>query len=258
MHTNKISPNLYRGNVQFWNNNSRKDIQQSTLSFVSYFKFHEYTIRVRRNRWEQFPRESFAFLVCICVCARARGVLCVCVCVAAISASAVRCRICFTRCHMRRRQGREAGRGGLRYRLSLFLTPPRQNGRVLASPPAESLLLRPLRRFSHQVDQGRLRDREIPHERMRRRWDKRRENGRWNRSRVASRVPYFAVSSAHAVLRVAVIHAFHFLPLARSVPRVLVTHASPRRSPGISCGAGDRRWFSCYEEQQRAVAQGCP
>lgn len=190
------------------------------------------------------------------VCVRARAH--VCTCVAAISASAVRCRICFTRCHMRRRQGREAGRGGLRYRLSLFLTPPRQNGRVLASPPAEALLLRPLRRFSHQVDQGRLRDREIPHERMRRRWDKRRENGRWNRSRVASRVPYFAVSSAHAVLWVAVIHAFHFLPLARSVPRVLVTHASPRRSPGISCGAGDRRWFSCYEEQQRAVARGCP
>lgn len=66
---------------------------------------------------------------------------------------------------------------------------------------------------------------------------------------VASRVPYFAVSSAHAVLRLfLVIHAFYLLPLAQSVPRVLVTHASSCRSPGISShGAGDHRWFSCSE-----------
>jgi len=42
------------------------------------------------------------------------------------------------------------------------------NGRVLAFPPAELLLLRPLRRFPHRAaGVGRLCDREIPHGRAR-------------------------------------------------------------------------------------------
>lgn len=68
--------------------------------------------------------------------------LCVCVRVAAISASAVRCRICFTRCHMRHRQGREAGRGGVAIpslSFSLSFSPLHQRMGVYWRPHQPSL-----------------------------------------------------------------------------------------------------------------------
>lgn len=80
----------------------------------------------------------------------------------------------------------------------LSVAPPRENGRVSASPPAGSPLLRPLRRFSHQTDRTTLRPR-----------DPTRGSGAMgggtvgDRSRVASResptLP--SVSSARTVLR---------------------------------------------------------
>lgn len=80
----------------------------------------------------------------------------------------------------------------------LSITPPRENGRVSASPPAGSLLLQPLRRFSHQTDRTTLRPRDPT-------WGGGVTGERTvgDRSRVASResptLP--SVSSAHTVLR---------------------------------------------------------
>jgi len=140
----------------------------------------------------------------------------------AISASAVRCRICTSSCHMRRGQGREAGareerkkretpnarRGeeGEEKESPYRLLPHRgTNGRVLAFPPAELLLLRPLRRFPHlAAGVGRLCDREIPHGRAR--WRSQGGLLRDLRSPPLSpgEVPYFASSvrltSARTVL----------------------------------------------------------
>lgn len=134
-----------------------------------------------RDRREQFPRW----------CARLVG--------GNLPASAVRCRICTTRCHTRRRQGRGASRtrGGLpqtvspsphHERMGVYRR-PHQPGHLSYDPSVAF----PTRRT------GRLCDREIPH-------GVSGVTGKGtvgDRSRVASResptLP--SVSSAHTVLR---------------------------------------------------------
>lgn len=137
----------------------------------------------------------------------------------AISALSMQCCICTTRCHMRRRLGREAGQG----RVALYF-PTTTNGRVVTSPLIEPLPLRPLRRFPHLIDSS-----DSVTVRSHTNSSGGAARGQWHCSRVVWKVPYFTVSSTRTVLQLPRSTPSIF-SLVRSVPRVLVTHA-PSRLP---------------------------
>lgn len=125
--------------------------------------------------------------------------------------------------------GSQDARGGGSRRLPLQLL-QRANGRVLTSPPAATLLLRPLRRFPHSVGTG-------DSVTVRSHTDGRGGEGTDDGTPFSCRLE--SPLLCRVVRRRAVLHrptrsTPSTFPLARSVPRVLVTHAPTRRSPGIS------------------------